>query len=110
MSLNQTQWQETLHKIYRLAAVDQAFRQRCLKDAIGVVREVSGMEVPPGLHLRFVEKIEENVFVLPPLCEDGGNLGETDLAKVAGGLVPPPPPQGNCGCGHDTSHYVTGSH
>ena len=86
MQLTPTQWQETLQKIYRRAASDAAFRQRCLKDPQGVVREIGGAEPPVGTTFRFTEKSDENVFVLPPLGASGPELGETELAAVAGGV------------------------
>jgi hypothetical protein len=96
------QWQETLRTIFRRAATDEVFRQRCLADPAGVVREITGAEPPPGIKFRFVEKPVETLFVLPPFRKNGSELTEGDLAEVAGGA-------GGTSChnygGHATCNY-----
>ena len=91
MSLNPSQWPETLHKIYLRAAQDVAFRQRCLADAAGAIRETGGGDLPAGTRVRFVEKADETVLVLPPLTGTG-ELGDHELRDVAGGA----PAGGTC--------------
>ncbi|HVY69659.1 MAG TPA: NHLP leader peptide family natural product precursor [Verrucomicrobiae bacterium] len=78
-------WQETLRAIFRRAATDEAFRQRCLSDPSGVVRDITGVEPPPGIKFRFVEKPVETLFILPPFRASDGDLSDGDLGDVAGG-------------------------
>jgi hypothetical protein len=86
MNLNLQRWQDTLQTVYQRAAVDAMFRAKCLADARGVIKEVSGVEMPPTARFRFVEQIEEAVFVLPPK-QTRGELDDAELAGVAGGYA-----------------------
>jgi hypothetical protein len=76
-------YDETLKQLYKKAATDEAFRKRCLKDAAGAIKEISGLDLPAGAKVRFVEKLEEQVFVLPNSA--ASELSEEELATVAGG-------------------------
>jgi hypothetical protein len=76
--------EETRNEVLRRAAKDAAFRQRCLKNPSAAIAEVSGLELPEGAPpVRFVERLEEIVIVLPPLA--GTELADRDLELVAGG-------------------------
>ena len=89
MQPTDAQWQETLRAIFRRAATDETFRERCLNDPCGAVREISGAEPPAGIKFRFGEKPVETLFILPPLRKNGNELTERDLANVAGGMAWP---------------------
>jgi hypothetical protein len=91
-------WQNTLQTVYQRAAVDAMFRAKCLADARGVIKEVSGVDMPPAARFRFVEKIDEAVFVLPPK-QTAGELNDADLANVAGGMF--------IGVGNECVPFVT---
>ena len=41
--------------------------------------------MPADIRLRFVEKPEEIVFILPPLANADGSISEDELDMVAGG-------------------------
>jgi hypothetical protein len=72
-------------EILKRAARDASFRQRCLEQPQAAIKEVSGLEPPPGApRIRFVERLDELVIVLPPLVQT--ELSDQDLALVSGGL------------------------
>jgi hypothetical protein len=75
-------YDETLRQLFQRSATDPAFRKRCLSDAAGAIKEISGLE--PNNKVRFVEKIEEQLLVLPPLVQTG-ELDEKELDMVAAG-------------------------
>ena len=79
-------WQDTLKQLYHRAATDGKFRRRCLEDAHAAIEEISGLAVPEGAQVRFVEQIDEQVLVLPKLLEEGAELTEEELAEAAGGV------------------------
>jgi hypothetical protein len=77
----------TRAEVLRRAASDASFRRRCLTDPSGAIKEVSGLELPAGVPpVRFVERMEEMVIVLPPLTAGRTELADEDLALVAGGV------------------------
>lgn len=99
MNLTLQRWQDTLQTVYQRAAVDAMFRAKCLADARAVIKDVSGVDMPPGARFRFVEKIDETVFVLPPK-QTAGELDDDALANVAGGVF-------NMGFGNECVPFVT---
>ena len=75
-------------ELLRRAAKDHAFRQRCLDDAPAAIKEVSGLDLPEGApRVRFVERVEEFVIVLPSLKDADKDLSDKDLELIAGGLA-----------------------
>ena len=81
-------WLKGLAEIRDRAVRDPQFRQRCINDPHGVIREVCGQEVPAGAPpVRFVEQIDEQVFVLPPAQAASHELSERQLEDVVGGLA-----------------------
>ncbi len=54
------------------AAVDREFRRRLLRDPRRAIRETFGVEVSPGLRLKFIEKGRhlDLLVVLPDLVRD----------------------------------------
>ncbi|HVY69660.1 MAG TPA: hypothetical protein VHH73_07000 [Verrucomicrobiae bacterium] len=87
MNLTLQTWQKTLQTVYQRSAADAYFRQKCLSDPRAVVKEVSGMEMPPAARFRFVEQVEEITYVLPPRQAAGDELSDADLARVTGGAA-----------------------
>jgi hypothetical protein len=69
----------------RRAAIDADFRAKCLRDARGAVKEVSGLEVHAAASVRFAEPQEGLVVTLPPLSHRSRELSDADLDSVAGG-------------------------
>lgn len=78
--------EETLEMLYQRAAIDPEFRRLCLDDAAAALREVGGPELL-DIPVRFVERLEEQVLVLPPLvlADELDELDELELERVAGG-------------------------
>jgi hypothetical protein len=74
-------YETTLKQLYQRAATDPAFRKRCLENAAAAIKEISGLELTDS-RVRFVEKLEEQVLVLPALVT-GGELNEQQLEMVA---------------------------
>ena len=76
-------YEEPLKKLYLRAAIDLAFRKRCLENGVAALKEISGLELT-DTKLRFVEKLEEQVLVLPAFVQSE-ELSEQELDKVSGG-------------------------
>lgn len=79
-------WQEALGEIYRRAGTDADFRQLCIDNPGAAFAAVGNYVLPADVRLRFIEKPEEIVFVLPPLTATDGSISEEDLDLVAGGI------------------------
>jgi hypothetical protein len=94
--MNQQAWQNTLRTIFERSANDDLFRARCLTDPAGVVREISGGELPANFKFRFVEKLEETVLVLPPRRAAEGALSDQELEQIAGGTQFQAPETNTC--------------
>jgi hypothetical protein len=77
-------WRKSLREVVRRATTDPHFRKLTLKDAAAAMKEVSGMDLPSGAHLRFVEKQKETVIKLPPLLSRDEVLTSKALDQVAG--------------------------
>ena len=58
-------YKDTVKALYKRAAIDPAFRSRCLTDPAGAVKEISGLDLPAGAKVKFVEKMDEKVMLLP---------------------------------------------
>jgi hypothetical protein len=73
------------------AALDRHFRRDLLADPHRAVRESFGMELPPGLRLKFIEKDSDVdlLVVLPDLVEGGEPLDPDQLDVVLGGAAQP---------------------
>ena len=85
MAWTREQWEQTLRALYQRAATDAEFRQLCLADASAAIAQISGVALPAESRVRFVERLEEQVLVLPkPLGEDE-ELSDEDLEQAAGG-------------------------
>jgi len=77
-----------IESVARQSGVDADFRKLALTDPLAALQKVTGMEIPAGARVRFVEEIDELVVVLPPLQGGGqGELSEENLASIQGGHV-----------------------
>ena len=86
-------WQEALGELYRRAATDADFRQLLMQDPAKAFAAVGNFALPTEVRLRFIEKPEEIVFILPPLTSGDGSISEDELDMVAGGTgIGNPPP------------------
>lgn len=87
-------WQRGLAQIRARAAHDPKFRQRCLDDANGVIKEVCGQAPPAdGPRVRFSDRMDEQIVLLPPA--NSGALSGQELDRVVGGLASPKPGYGS---------------
>ena len=80
-----------LELVMARAATDAAFRHRLLRAPREAIRETFGVEAPPGLRLRFIEKDRDVdlLLVLPDLIDAGGPLDDRDIEAVTGGAAWP---------------------
>lgn len=81
------EWHDTLRKLYDRSATDPEFRKLCIQDSDAAIREISGKEPPAGPKIRFVNKLEEHIMVLPRPVTADEELTEEELSAVAGGIV-----------------------
>lgn len=85
--------QSALKEVFSRASTDAAFRNKCLSDPSGAVKEVVGKDVPADFSLRFVDNANSDLtVVLPDLVGDGDELSDAELEQVAGGRC-----GGSCG-------------
>ena len=78
--------QDTFKKIVERASTDQNFRKLALSRPNEAVEQVSGMAVPPGVNLRFVDNAGASyTLVLPDARKAGSELSDAELEQVAGG-------------------------
>ncbi|MES2696437.1 MAG: NHLP leader peptide family natural product precursor [Verrucomicrobiota bacterium] len=79
----QEKWQQTTAALMRRASTDAAFRQKCLSDPRGAIKEVSGLDMHPNAKIRFSEPAEGLVLTLPPL-RTSAELSDKELERVSG--------------------------
>jgi hypothetical protein len=89
--------------LMRKAATDEDFRQLALSDPKAAIKQVSGIDLPSNLRIRFMEPQEgESVFMLPPRMSAGREMSDEELETSAGGkggpvLTPDPQPTQSTG-------------
>jgi hypothetical protein len=84
---SQNKKSEAIKTIIQKSASDADFRARALQDPAAVLLEL-GVELAPGEKIRFVDKLDEVVIVLPP-ANSKEITDEKFLASVAGGMGDP---------------------
>ncbi len=72
-------------KVIARAWADAGYKERLLADPATVLKE-SGIEIPEGTTVRFVEQ-KENEIIVPLPTKPPAQLSEDDLALVAGGIT-----------------------
>ena len=71
------------------AAKDQSFREKALKEPVAALNEAGNFDLPPDTPIRFVDKFEKLVIVLPPFgCDPNEITDEEMLGSVSGGATP----------------------
>ncbi|WP_405452895.1 NHLP leader peptide family RiPP precursor [Paenibacillus sp. HJGM_3] len=76
---------EALKTVFAKAATDKAFRALVLENPNEAVRQAAGVEIPPGMTVRFVENDGvDATLVLPDFVGDS-ELSDEQLEAVAGG-------------------------
>ncbi len=84
---DQAKWDEAKKHIFARAGTDEAFRQKCLDDPQGVIAAVSGLSVPEGTKVRFVDPGDDHhTIILPRFQSADGELSDDDLDSVSGGF------------------------
>ena len=77
--------QEQWNQIVTRALTDAAFKERLMADPAKVFKE-QGIAVPPGVEIRVLENTDTVVHLTLPASAAAGELSETELAGVTGGL------------------------
>ena len=78
---NERNWKDALFSLYVRSMQDPEYRSLCLRDPITAIKEVSDIDIPPGLKLQFFGTPEEYLYtlLLPPAA-DAGTSSE-DITK-----------------------------
>ena len=76
------QWGQIVARTWQ----DDAFKKRLLANPMAVLNE-QGIGVPAGVQLRVVENSDKVLHLTLPAKPREGELSETELAGVAGGVV-----------------------
>lgn len=76
------QWEGAIRAVFRRAMLDEDFRQLTLQNPVEAFTAAAGRPPPPGLKLRFVEKLEEHVLVLPRFISTQSSPSEIDLSRI----------------------------
>lgn len=75
-----------MRAVVKRAATDAAFHALALRDAAAAVREATGLSLPDGFTVRFVDNQGANAtFVLPDVAVASEELSDAQLEHVAGG-------------------------
>lgn len=82
MSVNK---HEQLATVMAKANSDDAFRAKLLADAHTALSEL-GIDVPEGKTINFVENTSDTMNIILPPMPIEGELSETELADLAGGV------------------------
>lgn len=77
---------KVFQEIATKASMDPAFRTLALTQPAQAIKQVSGLDVPPGVKVRFVGNEGATLtLVLPDPVASSGELADKDLEQVAGG-------------------------
>jgi hypothetical protein len=78
--------EEARAKVFSMAANDPAFRALALRDGRAAVEKATGMRLPQGFNVRFVDPAGAHLTaVLPLAAYEEQELDEFELMAVAGG-------------------------
>jgi hypothetical protein len=89
MPANQEQIQSAIAAVAQRASKDQAFRQKALEEPVVALNEAGKFDLPPRTPIRFVDKFEKLVIVLPPFGSDPNEITDEEmLGSVSGGVTP----------------------
>jgi hypothetical protein len=75
-------WEAAVRGVFRRALTDSKFRALALSDPRQAFAEANGVEAPAQVKLRFVEKLDEHVLVLPKVVVPQGALSEIDVSRI----------------------------
>jgi len=89
MPANQEQIQSAIAAVAQRATKDQSFREKALKEPVVALNEAGKLDLPPNTPIRFVDKFEKLVIVLPPFGSDPNEITDEEmLGSVSGGVTP----------------------
>lgn len=86
MAWTQEKINETYLQVQKLAATDEEFRAELLKDPCMAIAKISDEALPENFNIKVIENdpAYAATFVLPPIVS--GELIDSDLDQVAGGV------------------------
>jgi hypothetical protein len=77
---------EAQEKVFRMAANDPEFRALALRDGRAAVEQATGLSLPEGFTIRFVDPAGAHLTAVLPRAEyEEEELAEHELMAVAGG-------------------------
>jgi hypothetical protein len=86
---NPQQLQSAIAAVAQRATKDQAFREGALKEPVAALNEAGNLDLPLSTPIRFVNKFEKLVIVLPPFGYDPNEITDEEmLGQVSGGVTP----------------------
>jgi len=78
--------QAAIAAVAQRATKDQAFREKALKEPVVALNEEGKLDLPLNSPIRFVDKFEKLVIVLPPFGSDPNEITDEEmLGSVSGG-------------------------
>lgn len=78
-----TEHKKALDSVVQRATRDKAYRERLKKNPASAIKEETGISVPKGFDIRFIENEADMTIVLPDAQR--AEISEKDLESVAGG-------------------------
>lgn len=75
-------WEDAIRAVFRRALSDPRFRALAQRDPRAAFTEANGVAPPDGLRLRFVDQLDEHVYVLPRVAMPFGELSEIDISRI----------------------------
>ncbi len=74
--------------IAKFAGEDAGYRQAVLDNPKSVIEKQTGSTLPESMNVKVVQESSDTVYlVLPHQTEEGAELDDADLEKVAGGKL-----------------------
>ena len=82
--MTEREWKEALVKLFIRSLRDPIFRALCLTDPLAAVKEVSGIDLPAGTKLAFVDNIADFAYcyALPPVPATNAESTDEEDALV----------------------------
>ncbi len=75
-------WTDAIRAVFRRALFDPKFRALALTDPRAALAQVVDEPLPADIKLRFVERLDEQVLVLPSIIHGQGDLSEIDISRI----------------------------
>ena len=77
---------EILDIIAEFASKDASYRQALLADPKGVLAKQMNQSLPDSLHVKVLQETADTIYLIAPYVpQQGDELSDADLEKVAGG-------------------------